>query len=397
MSEKLYTEEQIAFILHHKKVSKRSYEDIQVKYNKKFDTELNELDIQQCFQKYQNAFEDNNYDIKQLKALARAKKSNSFTAKENRTILQQWNDREDILEAVKAAVKTIGKIKVKPLKLPKKKNKKSMTKELLLSDIHFGKLIEKSDIQNPFNLEICKQRLEEVVHATISEIQRDSKEFNIDEIVVAILGDIIENYSMHVLESAKGCEFGNSKQVYEALINIFKIVIVPLNQLGIKMRVVAVTGNHDRDGQKRTYNKPGEDNFTHIIYNVLRDLCEIGGLKNIEFTIPTDPWAIIEIYGNTVLYEHYDNCKSPDRKSLEGLMTKRAHQMRVNIDYMRGGHFHEPTSFNNGRMQINGCLTGTDSFASVLGFNSGASQTLNSFIDSDRKYKMYRSFNILLE
>jgi len=386
-----YNDEQIAFILHNKKVSKRSWEDIAIKFNKKFDTDLSEIDVQQCFEKYRNSFEDSHYDIKKLKELARAKKSNSFTAKENRTIVQLWNDRDDILDAVKAATREVGKIKVKAIKLPKKKNKPHMTKELLLSDIHFGK---KTDT---FNLEVCKQRLEEVVSATIGEIHRDSKEYNIDEIIVAILGDIIENYSMHVLESAKGCEFGNSKQVYEALINIFKIVIVPLNQLGVKMRVVAVTGNHDRDGQKRTYHNPGEENFTYIIYNAIRDLSEAAGLKNIEFEIPTVPWALIEIYGNSVLYEHYDNCKSADRKGLEGLMTKRANQLSVTIDYMRGGHFHEPTSFRNGRIMINGCLTGTDSFASVLGFNASASQTVNSFVNSNRRYKMYRSFNILLE
>ena len=266
-----------------------------------------------------------------------------------------------------------------------------MTKELLLSDIHFGKLTD------TFNLEVCKERLETVIAATIKEINRDSKDFNIDEIVVGILGDIIENYSMHVLESAKGCEFGNSKQVYEALINLFKICILPLNQLGIPMRVVCVTGNHDRTDQKRTYHKPGEENFTHIIYNTLKDFSEIAGLKNIEFIIPSDPWSVIEIYGNTVLYEHYDNCKNADRKGLEGLMTKRANQLSMTIDYMRGGHFHEPTSFRNGRIMINGCLTGTDSFASVLGYNASASQTVNSFVNSDRRYKMYRSFNILLE
>ncbi len=79
-------------------------------------------------------------------------------------------------------------------------------------------------------------------------------------------------------------------------------------------------------------------------------------------------------------------------------MTKRANQLSLRIDYMRGGHFHEPTSFRNGRMQINGCLTGNDSFASVLGFNAEASQTLNTFANSkNRRYKMYKSFNILLE
>ena len=391
------SEEQIAFIVHKKTVSKRSWDDISVLVEKKFNIYIDVEELKTIHLKYQNIFETNEeYSISRLKTIARTKKSNSFTAKENRTIIQAWNDRDDILEAVRSAAKEINKIKIKPVKLKKSKKKKHMTKELLLSDIHFGKLITEGDVKSPFNLEICKARLKVVVEATIKEIIRDSKEYNIDEIVLALLGDIIENYSMHVLESARGCEFGNSKQVYEALINIFKIVIVPLNQLGIPMRVAAVTGNHDRDGTHKTFSNPGEENFTHIIYNTLKDFCEIGGLKNIEFIIPKDPWAIIDIYNNTILYEHYDNCKNPDRKALETLMTKRAHQLCITIDYMRGGHFHEPTSFRNGRMQINGCLTGNDSYASVLGFSGGASQTLNSYVNSNRIYKMYRSFNILL-
>lgn len=393
MSKKSYNEEQIAFIVHQKVVSRRGFEEIALKYNKKYDDDLSEVDVKAIYEKYknQNVKSGDEHSLKQLKDIARTKKSNSITAKENRTILQYWNDRDDILDAVRAAAKEVGKIKIPKVKLTKSKKRKGMTKELLLSDIHFGKKTDN------FNLEILKQRLQEVVHATISEIHRDNKEYNIDEIVIGLLGDIIENYSMHVLESAKGCEFGNAKQIYEALKNIFQLVIVPLHQLNIPIRIVCVTGNHDRDGSQRTYHNPGEENFTYVIYNGLKDFCEIGGLKNIEFTIPKEPWAVIEIYGNTVLYEHYDNCKNADRKGLEGLMTKRANQLGITIDYMRGGHFHEPTSFRNGRMQINGCLTGNDSYASVLGFNAEASQTLNSFVDSSRRYKMYRSFNILLE
>lgn len=391
-----FNEEQVSFIVHNKTISRRSFSEIAILYNKKFDTNYTEIEIKQAYERYQNYTlkGGEEYSLKQLKDLVRTRKSNSFTSKENREILQLWNDRDDILDAVRAAASEINRIKIKfskPPKVSKSSKKKKMTKELLLSDIHFGK---KTDT---FNLEVCKKRLEEVVHSTIGEINRDSKEYNIDEIVVALLGDIIENYSMHVLESAKGCEFGNARQIYEALKNIFTIVILPLNQLGIKMRVVCVTGNHDRDGTTRTYHNPGEENFTHVIYNALKDFSELAGLKNIEFVIPKEPWAIVEIYGNIVLYEHYDNCKNADRKGLESLMTKRSNQLGINIDYMRGGHFHEPTSFRNGRMQINGCLTGNDSFASVLGFNAEASQILNSWVDSDRKYKMYRSFNILLE
>jgi predicted phosphodiesterase len=380
----------IADILHKKDVSKRSFVEISAFIEKTYGQVIDELEVKDIYNKYKNSFEGN-LALPKLKELARAKKTNSITSKENRTILQLWNDRDDILDAIKAAAREIGKMKVPTLKQKKNSKKKGITKELLLSDIHFGKVTES------FNLEILKKRLKQVVEATVGEIERDSKEYNIDEIIVGLLGDIIENYSMHSLESAKGCEFGNAKQIYEALINIFKIVIVPLNQLGYKIRVVCVTGNHDRDGTQRTYHHPGEENFTYVIYNALKDLSETAGLKNISFTIPKDPWAIIEVYGNKVLYEHYDNAKSADRKGLEALMTKRANQLNIVIDYMRGGHFHEPTSFRNGRIQINGCLTGNDSFASVLGYNSEASQTLNTFVNSSRRYKMYKSFNILLE
>jgi predicted phosphodiesterase len=388
-----FTEDQIAFILSQKSVSRRGFDEIAMLLNDNFDLQKKAtgVDIKQCWEKYKNNPDSLTAGVKTLKDIARVKANNSFTSKENRTILQLWNDRDDILDAIRSAAKDINKIKVKPVKAPKKAGKLGITKELLLSDIHFGKKTDR------FNLDICKQRLEEVVHATVGEIQRDSKEYNIDEIVVALLGDIIENYSMHVLESAKGCEFGNAKQIYEATINLFKIVIVPLSQLGIKMRVICVTGNHDRDGSDRTYHNPGEENFTHIIYHTLKNFAEFSGIKNIQFVIPKEPWAVTQIYGNNILYEHYDNSKSADRKGLEALMTKRANQLGISIDYMRGGHFHEPTSFRNGRMQINGCLTGNDSFASVLGFNAEASQTLNTFANSKRKYKMYRSFNILLE
>jgi predicted phosphodiesterase len=388
-----FTEDQIAFILSQKSISRRGFDEIAMLLNDNFDLQKKAtgIDIKQCWEKYKNNPDSITHGVKTLKDIARVKANNSFTAKENRAILQLWNDRDDILDAIRSAAKDINKTKTKPVRALKKSGKLGITKELLLSDIHFGKKTDR------FNLDICKQRLEEVVHATIGEIKRDSKEYVIDEIVIALLGDIIENYSMHVLESAKGCEFGNAKQIYEATLNLFKIVIAPLNQLGIKMRIVCVTGNHDRDGSNRTYHNPGEENFTHIIYHTLKNFAEFSGLKNIQFIIPKEPWAVLQIYGNNILYEHYDNSKSADRKGLEALMTKRANQLGISVDYMRGGHFHEPTSFRNGRMQINGCLTGNDSFASVLGFNAEASQTLNTFANSKRKYKMYRSFNILLE
>lgn len=390
---KKLTEEQIDFILHKKSISKKSYLELAGIFNQQFRTDFSPIEIKEIYELNSAGTHSPDFSVDVIKKSHRVQKNIRKQSKETREVINLWNTRDDILEAIKEAALTIKQEK-KPAKVvlkKKQKGKTGITKELLLSDIHFGKKTEN------FNLEICKKRLEEVVEATVGEIKRDESAYNVDEIVIALLGDIIENYSMHGLESAKSCEFGNSRQVYEALINIYKIVIEPLSKLGYPVRVVCVTGNHDRDGKDRTYNNPGEENFTWIIYNALKDFSQFAGLSNVKFTIPIEPWALIDIYGNRILYEHYDNAKSPDRRSLENLMTRRSHQLDAIIDYMRGGHFHEPTSFKNGRIQINGCLTGNDSFAAVLGFNSEASQTLNTFANSSRKYKMYKSFNILLE
>src|SRR5690606_42018520 len=63
-----------------------------------------------------------------------------------------------------------------------------------------------------FNLEILKKRLKEVTDVTLKEIARDQAHYNVERLIIALLGDIIESYTMHNLESARGCEFGNSRQ-----------------------------------------------------------------------------------------------------------------------------------------------------------------------------------------
>ena len=393
-----YTEAEIAYIIDAKDSKDWTWNKIAEKYNKKYNKDRSPETIRECYKRYIHMYNDDQFIVKKLRESANTKKNSALKAKENRIILERLNNLEDILEVTKMASLEVLKHAAKAPKFKKLTGtRRKMTKELLLSDIHFGKKTK------TFNLAVLHRRLKEVVDATIAEIERDSKVYDVERLVIAILGDIIESDTMHGPESSKGCEFGNSRQIYEAQTGIFRLVLKPLldycSKKGIIVHVPMVTGNHDRTEQKKTFNDPGSDNVTYIIYNTIKDFVELLEYKNVTFDISLVPWAVINIYGSNVLYEHYDNSANDSRKALETLMTKRAtNNLKMMIHFMRGGHFHNTTSYDNNRIQINGSFPGNDSYSEILGFDSPAAQTLNSYVETKRRSNsFYRTFVIQLE
>ena len=157
----------------------------------------------------------------------------------------------------------------------------------------------------------------------------------------------------------------------------------------------AVTGNHDRTEHSRTMQEPGVNNLTWIIYKSLEELCQISGFKNVKFQIPTGSYIILDIYNNTVLYEHGDNVKGTTKKSFETLIENRSRQSGISIDFGRFGHWHDYMCFDRGRIIVNESVCGLDSYASVMGFNSKAGQTINFYVDTkNRPNCFYYSFPV---
>lgn len=288
----------------------------------------------------------------------------------------------------------VGNLKIERISIPKPRPSKGrkMTMELMLSDIHYGKLTPQ------FNLEVCRSRMRTLTQVFLDEIERKNKEgFDVEKLIIALLGDIIESYTMHNLESAAGCEFGNAKQVQSAITSLFHDVLVPIAKTGIKVEVPCVTGNHDRTDMSRTMQKPGESNLTWIIYNSLEELCKASGLENVKFIIPEGSFIIMNIYGNNCLYEHGDNATSNDKRGYEGLMDKRAKQADVTLHFGRFGHYHEYACFDRGRIIVNESVCGQDSYAEVKGFKTSAGQTINYYTEtSNRPTSFYYSFPVYL-
>lgn len=314
-------------------------------------------------------------DLAEIKNQADIK---SYINKLEKQLGEKLNFETQVLDAVRSSIQALNPPKYKVPKLTKKVGK-NMTMEAMLSDIHFGKKSEQ------FDLSVLKVRLEKFTQEFLQQLQnRRNEGYNVERIILGLLGDIIESYSMHGQESALSSEFGNSRQIYSSIEVLFNVVILPIAMTGIKIDVPAVAGNHDRTETNRTYNNPGENYVTWIIYNCLKDYCQLANLKNVTFDIPTTGFTTTIIYGHTILFEHLDNVKSTAKGSLDDLMNDRSKQLGVQVKMLRGGHWHEYVCYDRGRVIINESVCGQDSYAKIKGYASTAGQTINFYVDDKR-------------
>lgn len=389
-----YTDEQISTVLVLKN-SGMSWDDLMFAFNDKFGMDKSVEALRHCYKanKHFHAETTSTINVKNLKSVQHTRRANSKAVKENKAILDYLNAKDCILEELQAIT---DKLKTKPIisipKLVKSKHKKNMTLELMLSDIHFGKLTK------TFNLEVCRTRIQGLVLTVLEEIEKSREFYNVERIMVHLIGDIIESATMHGLESASGSECSNSKQIQAAIDVLFFEVIVPLASTGIAVDVSGVPGNHDRTEKEKTFNNPGSTNVTWIIYHTLRLLSQQTKLHNVIFEITEGASIVKEVYGKNILVEHGDLAHSASREALEKLMNQRAAQHNKVLHFFRLGHFHEPTVFGRGKVIINGSVSGQDGYSELKGYTSEPVQTLNFYIETNtRPTPFYRSFPIYLK
>lgn len=321
-------------------------------------------------------------------------KSQKDVAAYVRKLEKQLSDKmafeKSILKSITDFGKNLPKLKTKRVK-PKSSKGKKMTIEIMLSDIHYGKATD------TFNLKKCRERMRDLATVYISEITQKQKTFNVEKLMIALIGDIIESSSMHGMESMLGCEFGNSRQVQEAIESLFYDFILPVSELGIEMVVPCVPGNHDRYDPSKTMNKPGVNNLSWIIYKMVESLAAAHKLKNVKFDVTEDSYVVHSIYGSNVLYEHGDELKNVQKATILNHLEKRGRQVNKQIHMGRFGHWHEYVCFNRGQAIVNESVCGQDSYAKIKGFASTAGQTINFYVDTkNRPTSFYYSFPVYL-
>ena len=240
-----------------------------------------------------------------------------------------------------------------------------------ISDWHVGYCINNYK-GNSYNYEIAKKRLSKL----LEEIKKTCKLYNINYVVIANCGDIIEHVSMRNTNQAFECEFNLGQQISHAIKLLFSF-IKEIADMGNKVEYYSCTSNHARLNGMKEMNIEGDDADV-IIRDSLESLFELYGNKNIHInkTDYKDGTSEFELNGMMFKVMHGDNRPMNDKKLFDGETSSHNTKYKAILR----GHFHNfnVTSQNsNGYVITSSCLFGYNSYSmKKMLCNTNASQTL---------------------
>lgn len=310
------------------------------------------------------------------KRLRSAQKANNLLRKVHRETVDPSLELSGVLDGVKKAVKSINLDKhhspLQPSNSPEGTG--DCIVEVLFSDFQIGK------IGQHYNTNLAEKAIKRYGNEVVKKIYSLSAENRVEKIVLAMLGDTVEDHLKHGVQSATSTDTGLSEQISNAIQMIWKYVVKPLASFNIETEVICIAGNHGSSQHKgMDMYKAGLFSYDYPIYKSLELLCKESGYDNVQFIIPEGVFGYTSIYGNWVVYEHgYFNTST--EKSMEDQMKKRGQQMKRHVEYFRCGDMHHSCIYDCGKMVLNGAFFGADTtgveYSGILGFNSIPSQTL---------------------
>ena len=308
------------------------------------------------------------------KRLRAAQKSNNQLRKVQRELFDSELDTDTFFKRMQDVVADVNKepysvMVGKPLKAP---NASVGTLEILFSDMQIGKLCA------DYNTEVAKQRMIKFSKGVQDIIQNTP--YKIERIIVASLGDIVEDHLKHGVGSASACDTGLAEQMADAIALIWKELLVPLFQLGVKTDVMCIAGNHGSSQHKgMDVYKAGKFAYDYPIYRALEMLTQTAEFGHVNFIIPEGVFGCLNIYGNYVIYEHgYFNQAS--EKGMNDQMKKRGQQIKKHVEFYRQGDKHNVQMYDCGKIVLNGAFFGNDNnateYSGVLGFSAIPAQVV---------------------
>jgi len=257
---------------------------------------------------------------------------------------------------------------------------------LLFSDTHVGKVVSPQQTLGfgEYNFDMFLARLKFLEESTIS-ILKTHTSVQLDELVVAVLGDMLDGALAHGAEAAqRNTLFSQYYLAGHAIAQCFRALAAHVP----KIRVRTVVGNHTRwQNQKRM---PTENRFSNLdmfLYALVEALTK--DIKNIEWDLNAQPFSIFEVQGFTFHAAHGDHLRGGDKalgipnhaigreiSTKTQLFNKHGRQAP---HYYVCGHLHRDIQLPHalGDVTINGGFPGLDNYSLSENFNPvDATQTL---------------------
>jgi hypothetical protein len=306
---------------------------------------------------------------------------------------------ESILELAPKAYQTVI-----PAFQPAHKTKTSPQSAVaLFSDTHIGAYVSPDQTLGlgGYNFEIFLRRLWRY-QSSIFSIMNDHTTTPVPEIVVPILGDMLDGALSHSAE----CGQANTllAQFYAGGHAIAQF-LRNLNTL-TPLRVYGCVGNHTRwQNQKKMPSKNRNSNMDMLLYLFVEALLRDCPTIKCEFNM--QPFALFDVQGFSFYAGHGDNLRGGDKmlgipNHAMGRMVSTTSQLftragRKMPDYYVVGHLHRPIDLPHakGSVLVNGAFPGIDGYALGEYFNS--SHPIQRFFFMHHKFGMAAEYKLRLD
>lgn len=241
---------------------------------------------------------------------------------------------------------------------------------LMVSDIHYGEVIDPDEVGNvnEYNHKIAKARLKRLTDTTIDLCQNHMGRSNVNYpgMVMCLGGDLIGG---DIHEELSWTNDRTPHQSVDDLTDILAGMVEAFASKFGRVFIPAVVGNHGRSTFKGHYKQRAFTNFDWgIACNLERCFRKD---KRIQFQIPSGADARFDVFGTRFLLTHGDTLGVRGGDGIIGLLGPLARgRLKVgqseaaigrDFDVLLCGHYHQLTWLSN--LICNGCVKGYDEYA----------------------------------
>jgi len=194
-----------------------------------------------------------------------------------------------------------------------------------IADTHFNELVDLKN--NKYDFEVASKRLQKFAH----HIKEYSKFYNVNEIFIAITGDLLN--SDRRLDEKLAMSTNRAKATFLG-VHLLKHFILDLNSVA-NISVGCVSGNESRAYELGFIDIVASDNYDFSIFEMLRLL-----LPGINFITSGGLELVVEVNGHNCLLIHGHQLKNMQSDKIAKVMSKYARNGII-LDFMMCGHLHE--------------------------------------------------------
>lgn len=300
------------------------------------------------------------------------------------------HERDDLQDQVQSIIQI--KDRIQPISIQAPIIKKGADSEavavVIASDWHYGAIIRPNTVNylNEVYPEITATRIEKFFQVVVKLIKKEQSHVRINTLVLALIGDFIENY-LHpeLIEEATLSPIEQTQGVQDLIVGGIEYI---LRETELKLIIPTSPGNHGRTTPKMQAGTNYKNSLEQLMYwNMAK---YFASNPRVQFQISDSYFNYLDIYDHTLRFHHGDACKF--NAGIGGLMIPlrkfihRANQ-QIYADTSICGHFH--SLLMDYDIIVNGSLVGPSAYSTRLGFPPERPQQVLRLLDAKRGWTMF--------